>query len=215
MAFKTRRPDTHRHAPHRRRHGQNPGDDQMTRRLLRISGNRISGQRILRSSRSSWALAAAPGEADGLSELDHALQCAYELSLVRPDDAELQVAGLVHDIGHQFASDESHGVLAGDAHPPVSRGPGGAPRGAARAGEALPGHDRSFVRRSSLGRQRRLARPARGRHVARGGRGVRGRSLCGRCGSAPQGRRRSQGARKVGSPPRSLDSCLASGGRRR
>jgi predicted HD phosphohydrolase len=60
------------------------------------------------------ALAAAPGEAGGLSELDHALQCAYELSLVRPDDAELHVAGLVHDIGHQFASDESHGSLGGD-----------------------------------------------------------------------------------------------------
>ena len=48
----------------------------------------------------------SPGEADGLSELDHGLQCAYELSCLQPDDAELQVAGLVHDIGHQFASDE-------------------------------------------------------------------------------------------------------------
>ncbi len=54
----------------------------------------------------------SPGEADGLSELDHGLQCAYELSCVRPDDTELQVAGLVHDIGHQFASDEQHGELA-------------------------------------------------------------------------------------------------------
>lgn len=55
----------------------------------------------------------SPGEVDGLSELDHGLQCAYELSCVRPDDTELQVAGLVHDIGHQFASDEQHGVAGG------------------------------------------------------------------------------------------------------
>jgi predicted HD phosphohydrolase len=55
----------------------------------------------------------SPGEADGLSELDHGLQCAYELSRVRPDDVELQVAGLVHDIGHQFASDEQHGAAGG------------------------------------------------------------------------------------------------------
>ncbi len=56
----------------------------------------------------------APGEAEGLSELDHGLQCAYELSRVRPDDVELQVAGLVHDIGHQFASDEQHGAAGGE-----------------------------------------------------------------------------------------------------
>jgi predicted HD phosphohydrolase len=56
----------------------------------------------------------SPGEADGLSELDHGLQCAYELSCVRPDDAELQVAGLVHDIGHQFATDEQHGAAGGE-----------------------------------------------------------------------------------------------------
>jgi predicted HD phosphohydrolase len=55
----------------------------------------------------------SPGEVAGLSELDHGLQCAYELSCVRPDDAELQVAGLVHDIGHQFASDEKHGSAGG------------------------------------------------------------------------------------------------------
>jgi predicted HD phosphohydrolase len=56
----------------------------------------------------------SPGEADGLSELDHGLQCAYELSCVRPDDAELQIAGLVHDIGHQFATDERHGAAGGE-----------------------------------------------------------------------------------------------------
>jgi len=59
-------------------------------------------------------LEAAAGEVDGLSELDHALQCAYELSLVRPLDHELQVAGLVHDIGHQFGPDEEHGRLGAE-----------------------------------------------------------------------------------------------------
>ena len=60
-------------------------------------------------------LADAPsGEDDGMSALDHALQCAYELSRARPDDAGLQVAGLVHDIGHEFGSDEAHGVLGAE-----------------------------------------------------------------------------------------------------
>jgi predicted HD phosphohydrolase len=48
---------------------------------------------------------------EGLSELDHGLQCAFELRHARPDDLELQVAGLVHDIGHRFGPDERHGVL--------------------------------------------------------------------------------------------------------
>ena len=53
-------------------------------------------------------------EIDGMSELDHGLQCAFELAQVRPDDAELQVAGLVHDIGHGFAPDALHGVLGAE-----------------------------------------------------------------------------------------------------
>ena len=50
-------------------------------------------------------------ETEGLSELDHGLQCAFELRRARPDDVELQVAGLVHDIGHRFGPDERHGAL--------------------------------------------------------------------------------------------------------
>jgi predicted HD phosphohydrolase len=53
-------------------------------------------------------------ETDGLSELDHGLQCAFELSVVRPSDRGLQLAGLVHDIGHRFGPDEHHGVLGAD-----------------------------------------------------------------------------------------------------
>ena len=58
------------------------------------------------------ALASDPAEhIAGLSELDHGLQCAFELATVRPDDPELQLAGLVHDIGHRFGPDEEHGTL--------------------------------------------------------------------------------------------------------
>lgn len=50
-------------------------------------------------------------ESEGLTELDHGLQCAYELLRARPADRALQVAGLVHDVGHRFGSDEAHGRL--------------------------------------------------------------------------------------------------------
>jgi predicted HD phosphohydrolase len=57
------------------------------------------------------SLAGDPGELCGLSELDHGLQCACELALAHPDDDVLQVAGLVHDVGHRFGDDAGHGVL--------------------------------------------------------------------------------------------------------
>lgn len=50
-------------------------------------------------------------ERNGMSALDHGLQCAFELSRARPADTQLQVAGLVHDIGHLFGNDETHGTL--------------------------------------------------------------------------------------------------------
>ena len=45
-----------------------------------------------------------------VSQLDHALQTAALLERARPDDAELAVAGLVHDIGHLLSggTDEAH-----------------------------------------------------------------------------------------------------------
>ena len=45
----------------------------------------------------------------GLSELDHALQCAALLARTCPGDVELQLAGLVHDVGHAFAPDPDGG----------------------------------------------------------------------------------------------------------
>jgi len=53
-------------------------------------------------------------EGPGFTELDHALQCAFELSVTHPEDLELQVAGLVHDIGHQPGDDDAHGRLGAE-----------------------------------------------------------------------------------------------------
>jgi predicted HD phosphohydrolase len=41
-------------------------------------------------------------ESEALTELDHGLQCAAILLRVAPDDPELQVAGLVHDLAHPW-----------------------------------------------------------------------------------------------------------------
>jgi predicted HD phosphohydrolase len=57
----------------------------------------------------------------GLSILDHCLQCADLLQRAHPDDVELQVAGLVHDLGWleptpegwQFRPDAAHDVDGG------------------------------------------------------------------------------------------------------
>jgi predicted HD phosphohydrolase len=46
-------------------------------------------------------MAITPCAEPGLSELDHGLQCAEVLKVMRPDDVELQVAGLLHDIAHE------------------------------------------------------------------------------------------------------------------
>jgi predicted HD phosphohydrolase len=51
----------------------------------------------------------------GMVELDHALQCAAELKLIRPDDLELQVAGLVHDICHGRCHIRDHGEAGSEA----------------------------------------------------------------------------------------------------
>jgi predicted HD phosphohydrolase len=47
-------------------------------------------------------------EAEGLSEMDHGLQCAAELLALAADDEELQVAGLLHDVGHHISHIREH-----------------------------------------------------------------------------------------------------------
>src|SRR2546430_3711365 len=56
-------------------------------------------------------------DGDPLRVLDHGLQCAAVLASQFPDDEELQVAGLVHDVGHRIAPGASarHGVIAAEA----------------------------------------------------------------------------------------------------
>ncbi len=51
----------------------------------------------------------------GLSELDHGLQCAAELRAMAPDDAELQVAGLLHDVAFGSSFAEIHHLVGADA----------------------------------------------------------------------------------------------------
>jgi predicted HD phosphohydrolase len=51
-----------------------------------------------------------------MTALDHQLQCADVLRTEFPDDLELQIAGLFHDIGHRLAPGrpERHGMLGGE-----------------------------------------------------------------------------------------------------
>jgi predicted HD phosphohydrolase len=53
--------------------------------------------------------------------LDHGLQCGALLQAERPADVELQVAGLLHDIGHMLPphDDRVHGEVAADFLRPV------------------------------------------------------------------------------------------------
>jgi predicted HD phosphohydrolase len=50
-------------------------------------------------------------DGDPIDILAHSLQCADVLARVAPDDPELQIAGLVHDLGHVVAprGSEAHG----------------------------------------------------------------------------------------------------------
>jgi predicted HD phosphohydrolase len=46
---------------------------------------------------------------DAIGVLAHSLQCADVLAAARPDDIELQVAGLVHDVGHLLVPGDADG----------------------------------------------------------------------------------------------------------
>ena len=69
-------------------------------------------------------LLALLGQAHGLHDLgdggvsitDHGLQCAHQLAQERPDDVELQVAGLVHDVGWLERSPDGWCVDPAAAH---------------------------------------------------------------------------------------------------
>jgi predicted HD phosphohydrolase len=57
----------------------------------------------------------------GLTILHHGLQCAALLARSDPDDPELHLAGLLHDVGHvlQPGRDEAHGRIGADFVRPV------------------------------------------------------------------------------------------------
>jgi predicted HD phosphohydrolase len=58
-------------------------------------------------------------EAPGISELDHGLQCAAALRAMAPDDVELCLAGLLHDIGHGRGHIRDHAWTGAEAVRPV------------------------------------------------------------------------------------------------
>jgi len=72
---------------------------------------------VLEASRA-FDLAAVPGLH---TLLDHSLQTGEVLRTLRPDDVELQIAGLVHDIGHSLepGGDDVHGEVAASFVRPV------------------------------------------------------------------------------------------------
>lgn len=49
----------------------------------------------------------------------HGLQCAYELQVQFPDDIELQLAGLVHDVAHRVTSEAMHGIVGAEIIRPM------------------------------------------------------------------------------------------------
>ncbi len=63
-------------------------------------------------------------EVVGLTILHHGLQCAALLAASDPDDIELQVAGLLHDIGHVLVpgAEDEHGAIGAAAVRPTLGG---------------------------------------------------------------------------------------------
>jgi predicted HD phosphohydrolase len=60
-------------------------------------------------------------ECRSFSELDHGLQCAALLERSDPDDVELQIAGLLHDLAHAWdgPGQPRHGSMGAEAVRPV------------------------------------------------------------------------------------------------
>ncbi len=70
---------------------------------------------------STLAAGARARDGESINLLAHALQCADLLAQRAPDDLELQVAGLVHDIGTALAPDRpaTHAITGADAVRPL------------------------------------------------------------------------------------------------
>lgn len=72
------------------------------------AGSELSLEEIVAVLASGGTRPLSPGQP--VTQLDHALQTAAILRLDQPEDVELAVAGLVHDLGHLLpgARDETH-----------------------------------------------------------------------------------------------------------
>lgn len=76
------------------------------------------------------AICAQHDDGEGISILEQGLQCAYLLAQSHPSDVELQVAGLVHDVGWlepgvdgwELRADAAHDVVGGRRVEPVLGG---------------------------------------------------------------------------------------------
>lgn len=64
---------------------------------------------LLERSRHRAERPEGAGARTSVGILDHGLQCAAVLRQERPDDLELQVAGLVHDLGHVAVPHDADG----------------------------------------------------------------------------------------------------------
>jgi predicted HD phosphohydrolase len=76
---------------------------------------------VIELLRASTAFDLTPGPGPGHHLLDHSLQTAAVLRTSYPDDPELQLAGLVHDLGHMLPpyKDEAHAQVAATFLRPV------------------------------------------------------------------------------------------------
>jgi predicted HD phosphohydrolase len=74
-------------------------------------------QQLLDSAAQRPVEGGGPGSTMPFSHLDHALQTAAVLKAEMPDDLELAVAGLVHDIGHLLVGvgDAEHAAAGAEA----------------------------------------------------------------------------------------------------
>lgn len=65
------------------------------------------------------AFESKPCDEPGLTELDHGLQCAEALQKMAPDDVQLQVAGLLHDVAHGACHIDAHHEVGAEALEPL------------------------------------------------------------------------------------------------
>ena len=116
--------------------------------------------RVLAVLRQAGSLEEPNEEIAGLTILDHGLQCADLLRHADPDDPELQVAGLLHDLGHVLepGCEDVHGVVAAEFVRPVfGDRVAGLIEGHVPAKRYLVATDRSYRGRLSEGSLRTLA----------------------------------------------------------